>query len=126
VNPLIDTKIPGPDKKGIYQIRLGDYNASLKPGIVYECYLSIILDEKERSGDFAAGAAIQYVPSSDVLSKSMSGTPEDKLYYGYAQAGYWYDAIGDLSRRIANDSEDETLKQHRASLLKQVNIVIEN
>ncbi len=120
--PDIDTNIKGPDKEGIYRISLADYNARLKPGVVYEWILTIINDEDERSADFTACARIKYVKPGEEFSERIKNTPEEKLYYAYADRGYWYDALENLSQLIDARPGDNTLRMHRAELLRQVGL----
>ena len=98
--PDIDTNIRGTDKGGIYRISLADHNVSLKPGVDYEWVLAIVNDEEERSADFTACARIRYVKPDEELSKRIMNTPKEKLYHVYADQGYWYDALENLSQLI--------------------------
>ncbi|MCP4346853.1 MAG: DUF928 domain-containing protein [Desulfobacterales bacterium] len=122
--PDIDTDIKGPDKEGIYRISIADYNAILKPGVNYEWVLTIINDEEERSADFTACARIRYVKPDENLSKLIMNTPKEKLYYVYADRGYWYDALENLSQLIDARPDDKMLRLHRSELLRQVGLAI--
>ncbi len=121
-NPVVETVIAGPDKEGIYQINLADHNVTLEPGVEYEWYLAIVTDPNERSGDFLTSATLKYVKPSDELSKRLTATPENQLYGVYADAGYWYSSIENLSRQIDAGPDDKKLTSHRAALLKQVKL----
>lgn len=123
--PDIDTNIKAPDKGGIYRISLADYNVSLKPGVDYEWVLAIVNDEEERSADFIAHARIRYVKPDEELSERIMNTPKEKRYYVYADQGYWYDALENLSQRIDAKPGDNTLRQHRAELFRQVGLAME-
>ena len=121
-DPILETYIDGPDQAGVYRFNLADYKVSLRPNVEYEWFLVIVPDPNERSADFLASATIKYVPPPDALSKHFGDTPEDHLYFVYAQAGYWYDMIENLSRQIDAAPNDHALRSHRAALLKQVNL----
>ena len=62
MKPLVDTPIDSPTQEGIYVIDLNKLNIKLKPGIEYEWFITIILDEQERSSDLFASATIKYQP----------------------------------------------------------------
>jgi len=123
--PDIDTNIRGTDKGGIYRISLADHNVSLKPGVDYEWVLAIVNDEEERSADFTACARIRYVKPDEELSKRIMNTPKEKLYHVYADQGYWYDALENLSQLIDARPGDNTLRRHRAELFRQVGLEME-
>jgi len=121
-DPVLETKIKGPDKEGIYQIRLADYNVTLKPGVDYEYFLSIVRNEKERSGDVVSSAAIRYVEPSKKLTELLNNTPKDKVHYVYAENGYYYDAISSVSDLIDTNPNDEGLRVQRGALLAQAKL----
>ncbi|OQY59896.1 MAG: hypothetical protein B6245_04305 [Desulfobacteraceae bacterium 4572_88] len=121
-DPILETYVDGPDQAGVYRFSLADYKVSLRPNVEYEWFLVIVPDPNERSADFLASATIKYVPPPDALSKHFGDTPEDRLYFVYAQTGYWYDMIENLSRQIDAAPNDHALRSHRVALLKQVNL----
>jgi hypothetical protein len=120
--PLLDAHIPGPPSEGIYRINLSDYNISLKPDTEYEWFLTIVLDENDRSADYFISGTVIYSPLTDAVSEGIKNTPADRLYAAYAEAGYWYDAIDHLSRQIDANPGDAELRKYRAKLLEQVNL----
>ncbi|QTA92819.1 DUF928 domain-containing protein [Desulfonema magnum] len=120
--PVLETYIDGPTNEGVYQISLADYNITLKADVEYEWFLAIVPDPEERSADFLGSATIRYLAPSDELSERLSSTPKNKLYTVYAEKGYWYDAIDNLSRLIDTRPDDSILRTHRMRLLKQVNL----
>ncbi len=122
---MLVTQFNGPDKEGVYQISLSDLNVKLRPGAEYEWFVTIIPDNKERSSDFSASGAIRYVRPSSDLSERLEKTSKDRLYYVYAEHGYWYDAIESLSRMIDAKPDDKRLKSHRVALLDQVKLPLE-
>ncbi|MCP4110642.1 MAG: DUF928 domain-containing protein [Desulfobacteraceae bacterium] len=120
--PVLETCIDGPEKEGVYQINLADFDVRLKPDVEYEWFLIIVPDPDERSADFLASATIMYVMPSENLAKSLKQTPADKLYHLYAGKGYWYDSIDNLSKLIETRPDDKILRSHRAVLLEQVKL----
>jgi hypothetical protein len=122
VEPLLETLIDGPQKEGIYEIDLKDYNIKLQPDIEYEWFLAIILDPEERSADFLASATLQMLPPSKKFIQYMDLVPDDRLYYYYAQEGYWYNAIDHLSQLIESHPDQTMYVEHRVQLLNQVHL----
>ena len=120
--PLVDTHITGPSSEGIYRIDLADYDVTLKPGVEYDWFLTIVFDENDRSADYFISGTIIYSPLSDDVSRHLANTSEDRLYAVYAGSGYWYDAMDHLSRQIDLRPEDASLRRYRAKLLEQVNL----
>lgn len=120
--PVLDTFIDGPASEGIYRIRLADNDISLDPGIEYEWFLTIISDENERSADCFVSGTIMHTPVSDDLSQHLTDTPDKDLYAVYSDAGYWNDALDNLSMRIDSQPGDTDLRRKRANLLRQINL----
>jgi len=122
VEPLVETFIDGPENEGIYEIKLADYNIILKPDIEYEWYLAIIFDPNERSSDFLASATLMYIPQSNTLSDELKNISQESLYFFYADHGYWYDAIENISQLIQRYPNNMEYKNHRIKLLEQVKL----
>jgi len=122
IEPVLAINIDGLDKEGIVMIDLTDYGISLKNNVEYEWFIAIVPDPEERSGDFLGSATIQYVKPSGKLAQQLKNKPSDELYYGYAAAGYWYDAIERISKTIVTNSDNSDLRRHRAALLEQINL----
>ena len=122
VEPFLETLIDGPKTEGIYEIDLKDYDLILKPDIEYEWFLAIILDPDERSADFLASATLQVVPPSDTFLNKTEQVSNDRLYFFYAQEGYWYNAIHHLSQMIDSHPDQTIFVEHRVQLLKQVHL----
>ncbi|MDM8524239.1 DUF928 domain-containing protein [Desulfococcaceae bacterium HSG8] len=120
IDPVLETHIDGPDKEGIYQISLADYNVTLEPDVEYEWFMVIVPAPKERSADFLGSATIKYVRPSENITERTSGMSGSELYYEYAKEGYWYDAIETLCRQIDENPEDKKLISHRVGLLEQI------
>lgn len=108
---------------GIHAIDLADYAVELQPGVEYEWFVSIILDEQERSSDFFASATLKYVEGSQELKESLVEANENVDYAVYAQQGYWYDAIDALNKQIQKYPEDKALKDQRANWLEEVTLL---
>lgn len=121
-NPVMETELEGPAKEGIYQVRLADYRISLKPGVDYEYYLTIVRPDKERSADISVNGAIRYAEPSGELSARLKSTEKGRLPYVYAENGYWYDAVESISQLIDSKPNDTALRMQRGALLAQANL----
>ncbi|OQY59891.1 MAG: hypothetical protein B6245_04280 [Desulfobacteraceae bacterium 4572_88] len=120
---VFSTRTDGPAAEGVCQISLKDHNIRLNPGTEYEWFLIIVPDDEERSGDFVGSGVIKYVEPGNALTARLRDTPTDRLHNLYAEQGYWYDAIENLSQRIHHaGTGDKTFRLHRAALLRQVNL----
>jgi hypothetical protein len=120
--PILAVKLSGSPAEGIYGIKLRDYNITLKSGVEYEWFITIITDPIERSGDIYASATIKYVEPSNDLSNKFNMASLERRYYVYAKNGYWYDSISSLSSLIEKSATSKKYRLHRAALLKQVNL----
>ena len=121
--PVLSVQLKGVPAEDIYALKLSEHNIKLKPNIEYEWFVSIITDPEERSGDIYASATIKYVEASSNLKKLLSQTPQEKHYRVYAENAYWYDSIDSISNMIKNSNTKKLYRAHRASLLKQVNLI---
>ncbi|ODS24429.1 hypothetical protein AB835_03785 [Candidatus Endobugula sertula] len=123
VEPIAQAILPPPEGEGIYTIVLADYGIYLQPDIEYEWFLTMILDEAERSSDFIAGATLQYYQLDDKqLARQTQLPPQQRPYY-YAEQGLWYDAFDSLSQLIKQQPQSTALKKLRSDLLKQVGLL---
>lgn len=106
---------------GVQAIDLASYGVTLKPNVEYEWSISIIMGNKESSGDVSATGSIMYVPDKDLTAK-IAGADEKQRPTLYQKAGYWYDAMRELSQLVAKYPQDQSLRQQRATLLQQVQL----
>ncbi len=83
--PVLETFIKGPFKKGIYRINLAEYNIRLKPDIEYEWLIAVVPDPEERSADFLGSATIKYVKAPDDLTVLLANTKKHELHFVYAE-----------------------------------------
>jgi hypothetical protein len=99
-------------KPGIQSFSLNQYPVSLEKNIEYKWSITLVCDSQNASTSpiFTEGR-IKYVkPAFDI------GQPDFALY---AQHGFWYDALDTVSELISNHSTNKELRQARALLLQQ-------
>ena len=114
--------IEGVTEKGIYKFDLEYFDILLKENLEYEYHLALVINELERSNDISVSAVIKYVKATNISNRRLTNTSDNKLYYVYADVGYWYDAFENLQNQINMGLSDTILKSHRKELLKQVNL----
>jgi len=121
-DPVLETQLKPPIAAGIHRIKLSDYNVSLKPGVAYQWYVSVVPDAGRRSKDILAGGSVErFDPPADVSSK-LAKAPKAELASAYADAGIWYDAVAALLDMLESSPKDAGLLAQRNALLRQAGI----
>ncbi len=121
-HPLLKTHIPLPSRRGLYPLRLSDFNIRLTTGTLYQWFLTLILDPNRRSRDIVAGAIIERVEVPKTLRSRLLKANREKIPHVYAAAGIWYDAFMAISNLIAEMPDNPVFRKHRAALLEQVGL----
>jgi Domain of Unknown Function (DUF928) len=120
--PLISLTSPDADKPGIHRIKLARYKVELQPDVAYEWSVAIVPDAENRSKDVIAKGVIKRVRPPGDLASRVEKAGDLERASAYAQAGIWYDALDAISNAIEAHPDDASLKEERASLLKQVGL----
>jgi hypothetical protein len=122
VKPLLETRLPPPERPGVQRISLADHGVRLLPGVTYKWYVAMVSDRTYRSKDLLSGGLIERVEPSTVRLEAM---PRDPLSAArlYADAGVWYDALASISAVIEERPGDPLLRSQRAALLEQVGLL---
>ena len=121
IEPVLETDFGSVHSRGIQQLDLATTDITLEPGIVYQWSVALIPDEQARSGDVVASGMIERIAIPDELA-GITNTDGQAQARVYAGAGIWYDAIAAMSRLIADNPADVTIRQQRAALLEQVGL----
>jgi hypothetical protein len=122
VEPLVETALKSPVKRGVHQIRLADYGVKLSTGVAYRWSVTVVPDANRRSRDILASGVLERVAPSEALRAKVSTVPKDQLAFVYAESGIWYDALAAISELIASTPGDATLQRQRAALLSQAGL----
>jgi hypothetical protein len=120
--PVLSRTLPGSTGIGVHALDLSRLGVTLKPGVEYEWFVSVVRDPQQRSRDVTAGGTIERVTLEAATKAQASAAGDRGSPMVYAQAGLWYDAIDSLSRLIDRHPGDEPLRSQRAALLEQVNL----
>ena len=132
INPLIETELSPPLQAGVQRIRLMDYEVRLAPKERYQWSVALIPDAGSRSQDVLSSGFIARIERNELpavnqkqLKRIEKADPVDKPFI-YAEIGLWYDAMSALSDLVDTPPKGITqqeLRQQRAALLDQVNLV---
>jgi Domain of Unknown Function (DUF928) len=117
--PLLVLTSPDADKPGIHRIKVSRYKVELEPDVAYEWYVAIIPDPENRSKDIVAKGGIKRIKPPAELAAGIEKADDVERAALYAQGGIWYDTLEAISNAIEAYPEDASLREKRASLLKQ-------
>jgi hypothetical protein len=120
--PLLSLTSSDADKPGIHRIKLSKHNVELQPGVSYEWSVAIVPDPANRSKDVVAKGLIKRISAPGNLETMLEKADDMERASVYAQAGIWYDALDAISNAIEAHPDDASLREQRATLLKQVGL----
>ncbi len=107
---------------GVQAINLASYGVTLAPDTEYEWFVSVVSDTNQRSKDMTSGGTIRRVAPDPAVQAKVAAASERAVPGIYAEAGFWYDALGALSRLIDRNPGDAELRAMRAGLLEQIGL----
>lgn len=122
VPPLLTTRFSPPMQSGVQRVRLADYGFRLLPGVQYQWFVALVVNEDRRSRDVIAGGSIERTELSDPLQSKLAQATKAEALHIYARAGLWYDAMTTISNMIDETADDQVLRMQRAALLEQVGL----
>lgn len=123
IDPVLEVRLRGPLRAGTQAFDLEEQGITLTEGKEYRWSVSIIHDVEQRSKDTFAEGAITKVAPSLSLKESLEAAGRDERPRLLAEAGFWYDAVDEISRLIAADSPDaDRWRRERVELLEQVGV----
>jgi hypothetical protein len=120
--PRVEVTLDGPLAAGVHRIDLAAHAVKLEPGVTFLWTVALVPDPERRSQDRISGGAIARLDASEELQTQLSQASSDRRAFVLAEAGIWYDAISDLSRRIGSDADSAVARSERAALLEQVGL----
>lgn len=122
IEPLLEKRLPPHQHPGVKQIPLAAYRVSLRPGVPYQWYVTLVVDPEQRSKDIVVGGTIERMASPDALRSQLTQVGPAQAPFVYAEAGLWYDAVMVVSQMIDGAPQDRGLRRQRAALLEQVGL----
>jgi hypothetical protein len=121
-NPVLEVTLAGPHEAGINRIDLASYDVTLKPGVTYMWYVTLLPDPESRSDARVSGGAIQLMMAPPELQNELDAADADQHPFILAAAGIWYDALSVLSEGTRSASRGAQRDAQRAALLEQVGL----
>jgi hypothetical protein len=122
VKPLVQVTVERSSKAGIQRMKLSDHGVKLSPGVEYQWVVALVTDPDNRSTDLVASGVIKRIEPPAELKEKVAQASPAVLGGVYAEAGIWYDALSALSDQIEANPDDQSLRQSRADLLRQVGL----
>ena len=122
VQPIVRTILSNLHEVGVQEFSLAEHGVELKPGVQYEWAVSLVNDPRRRSRDVVSSGTISRIVPAANMNNLIERLPETARAGFYARNGLWYDAIAAVSRAIARHPDDRSLREERASLLRQVGL----
>jgi hypothetical protein len=135
-DPILETEIKAP-QNGINVVDLAKHQVNLKPGVEYQWSLSVAMVPGEPSNNIVSSGTIMLVdPPPANLSEeqkkkiaqvknqiaAVNMKSQNQIPSIYEEAELWYDALASLSQLIAENPDDEKLRQQRDALLNKVGL----
>ncbi|PON15695.1 hypothetical protein C2W62_22420 [Candidatus Entotheonella serta] len=127
IEPILEMVLSPPIKAGIHRTQLADHGIRLQPDVVYEWFISVVVGTDNPSQSIVAGGAISYVEPDHTWAQTVNRALKDAsdpaiAWRLYAESGFWYDALADVSQRIRQAPQVTAWLKQRAILLKEVSL----
>ncbi len=119
--PVFEAELAPIDAEGIRQFSLRDHNVKLEPNVEYRWTVAIVTDPENRSKDAVASGMIKHVLPSEKLAARLAANPTDRAFV-YADEGFWYDSLEELSAEIAQKPSERELRKVRGMLFLQAGL----
>jgi hypothetical protein len=111
--PLVEVKLPRPERPGIHRVRLSRYGVELRPDVEYEWSIALVRADSSQQ---------QLAVSVGYLRRVGGAAPAGRSGAAFAEAGIWYDALAALSDAVAARPDDSDARAQRDSLLRQASL----
>lgn len=119
IKPVLEQQLRMPERGGIHCFHLAGHNISLAPGIEYRWFVAVVPDPSQRSKDIVSGGAVMYEEPGAVLEARLKGAAGAAAAAAYAEEGFWYDAVADLSKTLGKEPQS---RPALVSLLEQAGL----
>lgn len=120
--PLFEKQIAATEKSGLQCVQLREQGITLKPGVEYQWFVALVPDPSKRSKDLVSGGIISFLEASKDFHNKVSASTGLERAAAFAEAGYWYDAIGVFAELIQANPNEKNLIEQINSVLKQVGL----
>jgi hypothetical protein len=119
--PVYETQMVPNGTAGIRRFSLREHGVTLEPNVEYRWTVAIVTDPENRSKDVVASGVIKHVPPTEKLSARLAANPEDRAFV-YADEGFWYDSLEELSTEIEQKPSERELRKVRGMLFLQAGL----
>jgi hypothetical protein len=111
-----------PKQAGVVGVDLPDSVAPLKPGVLYQTYLTVKCGSNRPSqSEFVKGWVQRTTLSPELANQIAAAKPQDRPAI-YASNGLWFDALTTIAELRLQQPNDATLLAEWQSLLESVNL----
>jgi hypothetical protein len=121
-SPLLEKKLPSPERGGIQSFCLAESGVSLIPDTPYKWFVALVPDADNRSRDILAGGMIQLSDAPASLRNKVRNAAPSDIVCAYAEEGFWYDSFAAVMETLKAAPGDETALMQRTALLEQVGL----
>lgn len=119
-DPLFQTKLDTPSEPGLQRIDLADFGVRLSPRVEFRWSVALRQDPARPSLDVVAQGWIERIETPAPVAERLDEADRADVPIIYAESGYWYEALSTVTDLIELYPENESLRQARQDLLKQV------
>jgi hypothetical protein len=122
IEPIMEIATERQMQEGLNYLDLAEHGVSLKPGIIYQWSVALVVQPEKRSSDIVSSGTIELVELNETQGAALAGADGLDTVIIHAREGYWYDAFTGLSRLIDASPDNVELIETRNALLRQVGL----
>jgi hypothetical protein len=126
IKPVREVQLPNTiqteQNETCHCVNLKDYDILLEPDILYRWYISIAQKPESHSRDVVVGGRINGCAEEECLIRETPSRCDRNFVRVLVNRGFWYDSMSCLCDLIKFSPDDETLRQMRDALWRQVDL----
>lgn len=124
IEPMVEVTSEQTMTAGLNSMNLADHGVTLQPGVAYQWSVALVSDENKRSSDIVSSGQIELLAMTEAQQQLLENAAGEERVAILAREGYWYDTFDSMSRLIADDPDNTTLRTQRATLLEQIGLPV--
>jgi hypothetical protein len=125
VDPLLDRRLPRPERAGLQRVSLAEYRIALEPGQEYQWSIAAVPDPEDHAKDVVASGWIERVPAPAGIQERLAAAGPVDAPAVYGAAGLWYDMLDAAYERVRANPEAATYREQLAAVLEQAGLPAE-
>lgn len=126
IKPVLEVHLPNTIQTEKHEtcdcVNLKDYDIQLEPDIPYRWNISIAQKPESHSRDVVVGGRINGCAEEECLIRETPSRCDRNFVRVLVNRGFWYDSMSCLCDLIKFSPDDETLRQMRDALWRQVDL----